>query len=871
MSASSPFGEQQPLVSALLAATAGHRDVVLQAPTGAGKSTLVPLALHTQQRPARILLLEPRRLAARAVAARMASLLNEPVGATVGYRMRLDTRVSAATRIEVVTEGVLTRMLQEDPALEGVAWLIFDEYHERSLPADLGLALALDARVQLGAPYRLLIMSATLEIAAVARLLDAPGVVQVPGRAFEVQVHYLGRGLPALPTPGARVASEAAAEPLERGVARAVQRALQDTTGDVLVFLPGVGEIRRTQALLLERAIDAQILPLYGELPSAAQDAVMSPPSGASRRVVLATNVAETSVTIPRVTAVVDSGLARRSRFDPVSGMSRLTLGRISRAASEQRAGRAGRLAPGICLRLWSEGAQAQLAASTTPEILDADLAPLALELARWGIGDAERLRWLDVPPAAHLAQARELLEQLGALDARQRLTPRGQRMARLPVHPRLARMLLAAGEHGSLPLAASLAALLSERDLLRTRVAAERDVDVRTRLELLSNEANPDVQRVLRTARQLEQLVRAELAAARRDTDNAAAAEAGAGAGGSAGQAATGQWLEEPGALLALAFPDRLGQRREGAEGRYLLANGRGAVLRSHGALARAPFIVAVELDDREREALIDIAAPVSATAIEALLADRISTEELFGWDEGSGALIARRVRRLQALTLEERALPVPDDTRAAQAMLELLQRWGPAALPWSEESRILQARMEFVRGLERADLDSWPASDDASLAATLPIWLAPWLAGVRSRAALARIAFSEALLARLSHPQQRALESLAPRRLVVPSGAHWSIEYRGERAPSLAVPLQEMFGVAETPRIGEGKVPVTLELLSPARRPLQITRDLGGFWRGSYAEVRRQMRGRYPKHDWPEDPLTARPARRRGVPRAR
>jgi len=851
-----------PLVTALLAATAEHRDVVLQAPTGAGKSTLVPLALYARQRQARILLLQPRRLAARAVAARMAALLSEPLGSTVGYRMRLDTRVSAATRIEVVTEGVLTRMLQEDPALEGVGWLIFDEYHERSLSADLGLALALDAREQLGADYRLLIMSATLEIAAVARLLEDPGLVAVPARAFEVQVHYLGRGLPTLPAPGVRTAAQAAAEPLERGVARAVQRALQDTAGDVLVFLPGVAEIRRTQDVLLERAIDAQILPLYGELPPVAQDEVMSPPAGAPRRVVLATNVAETSVTIPRVTAVVDSGLARRSHFDPVSGMSRLTLGRISRAAAEQRAGRAGRLGPGVCLRLWSEGAQAQLAATTTPEILEADLAPLVLELSRWGIDDVQRLRWLDAPPEAHLAQARELLAQLGALDAQGRLTARGQRMARLPVHPRLARMLLAAGDHGVLPLAARLAALLSERDLLRGRHIAERDAEVRTRLDLLSEQASsPAVQRVLRSAHQLEQLVRAEPEAAHRGGEAKAARAAVKSAG---------EMLDEPGALLALAFPDRLGQRRDGADARFRLANGRGAVLRSPGVLAREPFIVAVELDDREREALIDIAAPVSVAAIEALLADRITTEELFGWDEDSGTLVAKRVRRLQALTLEERTLPVPDESRAMQAMLELLLRWGLDALPWSEASRVLQARMEFVRGLDRADLGPWPASDDASLLATLPVWLGPWLAGVRSRAALARIALHEALLARLSHAQQSSLAALAPRTLLAPSGRHWPIEYRGERAPSLAVPLQEMFGMAENPRIGAGKVPVTLELLSPARRPVQITRDLGGFWRGSYAEVRRQMRGRYPKHDWPEDPLTARPARR-GVPRAR
>lgn len=847
---------QQPLVTALLAATAAHRDVVLQAPTGAGKSTLVPLALHAQQPAARILLLEPRRLAARAVAARMASLLNEPVGATVGYRMRLDTRVSADTRIEVVTEGVLTRMLQEDPALEGVGWLIFDEYHERSLSADLGLALALDAREQLGAAYRLLIMSATLEIAAVARLLQAPGLVQVPGRAFDVQVHYLGRGLPALPGPGVPAGSNAAAEPLERSVARAVQRALQETSGDVLVFLPGVAEIRRAETQLLERHLDAQVLMLYGELPPAAQDAVLTARADAGRRVVLATNVAETSVTIPRVTAVVDSGLVRRSRFDPVSGMSRLLLMRISRAASEQRAGRAGRLSPGVCYRLWSEGAHEQLAPMTAPELLEADLTPLALELARWGARDAAQLRWLDAPPAAHLAQARDLLARLGALDEHGRLTAAGARMAQLPVHPRLAGMLMQAVELGALPLAAQLAALLSERDVMRSQPGSVRDADLRTRLALLTADASsPTLQRVRRSAEQLERVTRHAVPASGHGDGSPERAYAHVRAALDAG---------EPGALLALAFPDRIGQRREGSEGRYLLANGRGASFRAGSALSRAAFIVAVELDDREREALIEIAAPLEVAAIEGLFAAQIVSEEAVAWDEASGTLSLRRLRRLGALRLEERTQPIEDEARANEAMLALLQRWGLQALPWNEEARALQARMEFVRTLGRQDLDSWPLSDDAALAASLPEWLTPYLAGARSRAALSRVPLAEALLARLSSAQQRALEALAPRRLEVPSGSQLQIEYRGERSPSLAVPLQEMFGLRENPRVGGGTVPVTLELLSPARRPLQITRDLGGFWHGSYAEVRRQMRGRYPKHDWPEDPMQARPSRR-------
>ncbi|HXL98200.1 MAG TPA: ATP-dependent helicase HrpB, partial [Steroidobacteraceae bacterium] len=513
---------EHPLAVALRAAFGRHRDAVLQAPTGAGKSTLVPLALL--QEPfldrRKILMLEPRRLAARAVAARMASLLGERVGDTVGYRMRLDTRVSRATRIEVVTEGVLTRLLQEDPALEQVACLIFDEYHERSLAADLGLALALDARRELGASFRVLIMSATLDGERVARLLGDAEVVSVPGRAFPVQLRYLGRALPLLPAaPGWSGARSAAAESLERVVASAVRRALGETVGDVLLFLPGTGEIRRVESLLLEAGLpaDVKLLPLYGDMSAAAQDAVLAPAATGSRKLVLATNIAETSLTIPGVTAVVDSGLVRRSQFDPATGMSQLVVSRISRAASEQRAGRAGRVAPGICYRLWSEGAHASLAPATTPEILEADLAPLALELARWGADDVAKLQWLDAPPAATLQQARDLLARLDALNAQGRMTAAGRDMARLPVHPRLAHMLLAARSLDAVELAAQLAALLSERDLLRSAAdRAQHDPDIRSRLELLRGALRGQggdrhlLERVQRGARALEAAVRA-------------------------------------------------------------------------------------------------------------------------------------------------------------------------------------------------------------------------------------------------------------------------------------------------------------------------------------------------------------------------
>jgi ATP-dependent helicase HrpB len=849
-------GREHPLAVALRAAFGRHRDAVLQAPTGAGKSTLVPLALLQEpfvgQR--KILMLEPRRLAARAVAARMASLLGERVGETVGYRMRLDTRVSRATRIEVVTEGVLTRLLQEDPALEQVACLIFDEYHERSLAADLGLALALDARRELGASYRVLVMSATLDGERVATLLGDAEVVSVPGRAFPVELRYLGRALPLLPAaPGSSGARVGAAQSLERAVGSAVHRALEESAGDVLVFLPGAGEIRGVETCLLASGLPAgvKLMPLYGDLSAAAQDAVLAPAATGSRKLVLATNIAETSLTIPGVTAVVDSGLVRRSQFDPATGMSRLALARISRAASEQRAGRAGRVAPGICYRLWGEGAHASLAAATTPEILEADLAPLALELARWGADDAAHLQWLDAPPASSLQQARDLLARLDALNAQGRLTALGRDMSRLPVHPRLAHMLLAARSLDALELAAQLAALLSERDLLRSGAArAQHDPDIRSRLEVLRGELRAEggdrhlLERVQRGTRALESAVRA-LPGARRASGKPAPP------------------LQLAGALLALAYPDRIGQRRGGSEGRYLLANGRGAAFAGTVSLAREEFIVAVELDDREREARIDLAAPLTRALLEQLFEAHIVTEERFGWEMRSGAVLARRVRRLDALVLEDAPQPAADDQRAVAAMLEGVRQCGIEALPWNAETRGLQARLELVRSLQRRDLGAWPASDDVALMASLGQWLAPYLSGITRRDHLTRIALADALRGRLSAAQQRALETLAPRELVVPSGSHIRIDYVDANAPCISVRLQEIFGLMQTPRIADGAIPVTFKLLSPALRPVQITRDLAGFWRSSYIEVRKDMRGRYPKHHWPDNPLEALPTR--------
>ena len=831
---------EQSLTQALRASLATNRDAVLQAPPGAGKSTLVPLALLQEPwlRGRKILLLEPRRVAARAVARRMAWLLNEPLGCTVGYRMRLETRVSRDTRIEVITEGVLARMLHSDPELSSVGCVIFDEFHERTLQADLGLALCLDARSALDADFRVLVMSATLDGARVAALLGNAPVVDVPGREYPVTIHYLGRGAPLLP---------GGPESSERLVAQSVRRALDETSGDLLVFLPGAGEISRLQSQLSDLASGClQILPLFADLSAQQQDAALieSPPG--VRRVVLATNIAETSVTIPGVTVVIDSGIARRSRFDPVTGMSRLEIVRISRAAADQRAGRAGRTAPGQCYRLWSAGSQASLAAYTAPEITEADLAPLALDLALWGSADAARLAWLDAPPAPMLAQARELLQRLDALDARGVITSLGREMAAFPLHPRLAHMVLAARARGVAPLACELAALLSERDLLRGG-GTTRDPDIRTRLDLLRREHGAQtadrsaLQRVQRNAAQFQQL---------------------AGIHPGAAPAETAAQIP-PGVLLALAFPDRIAKRRAEGGGRFLLANGRGAAFPAVSGLGAQELLVVVELDDRAREARIDLAAPLTAVELEELYGAQIDSAETVAWDSRTSAVLAHHTRHFGALLLEDRPLNrIPLDL-AATAMLAGVTQLGIDALPWDSDTRNLQARLEFIRGLERAPHAPWPQSDAAALLGDLAQWLPPWLAGMTRREHLAGLPLAEALLARLTAPQRRALDELAPRDILVPSGSRIRVDYLDDNAPAIAVRLQEVFGLAATPRIGGGAVPITCKLLSPAQRPVQITRDLAGFWKFSYLEVRKEMRGRYPKHHWPEDPLAATPSR--------
>jgi ATP-dependent helicase HrpB len=711
-------------------ALATHTSAVLQAPPGAGKSTVVPLILRNEPwlRGKRLIMLEPRRLAARAVAQRMAQTLGESVGRTVGYRMRLDTKVSAATRIEVVTEGVLTRMLQDDAGLEGVGAIIFDEFHERSLQADLGLALTLDARTNLAPQLRLLVMSATLDGAAVARLLGDAPVITAAGRLYPVATRYAGKGRPLLPATGA-AASRPQDSP-ERLVMQLIQRALREEHGDVLVFLPGAREIRRVQAGLAA-AEGVRVLPLFGDLTAEQQDVALAPVAGA-RKVVLATNIAETSLTIPGVRVVVDSGLVRRARFDPVTGMSRLATERISRASAEQRQGRAGRLEAGVCYRAWSEGAQPSLAAFTTPEILEADLAPLALELASWGTRDARELSWLDEPPPAMLASARDLLIRLGALDASGRISAHGRQIASVAVHPRLAHMLLRARELGELPLAANLAALLSERDLLRGGAGA-RDADVRARLEVMHGEGTAaGVDRgVLQRSRQLARDLARRLEPPAR--------------GGS--RAADARQRGSAGLMLAFAYPDRIGRRREAGDGRFTLANGRGAQFAEPQGLARQELIVAVDLDDSERDARILLAAPLERRELTAHFAERIRRLEIVEWNSREQAVIARQRLMLDAIVLEDKPLvPVPADA-AREAMLAGVAELGIDALPWDRDSRDLQARIEFVRaaiGDTAGAGPAWPAVSDAALTQNLQAWLAAWLEGITRREHLTRLPLS-------------------------------------------------------------------------------------------------------------------------------
>lgn len=811
-----------------------HRGAVLQAPPGAGKSTGVPPALLAMPGLAgKILMLEPRRIAARSVATRMASTLGEPVGRTIGYRTRLDTQVGAATRVEVVTEGILTRMLQRDVALEGVAVVIFDEFHERSLQADLGLALCLDTQRNLREDLKLLVMSATLDGAAVSSLLEDAPIVTSAGQSFPVETVYRN-----MHTGGRKLWNDG---DLALDVAQAVLRSLQSDEGDLLVFLPGQGEIRRVQALLAEASLPGhtRVLPLYGELRAEEQDRAIAPSISGTRKVVLATNIAETSLTIEGVRIVVDSGWERRARFDPASGMSALEMLRISRASADQRRGRAGRTQPGLCYRLWKESEQEHMAAHTPAEILEADLAPLALELASWGSHDPVALRWLDAPPAATYAQARDLLRSLGALDRNGAITAHGRGMAMLGTHPRLAHLLLRARQLQLSPLGAELAALLGERDVLRTR-GPQRDVDVRTRIEALHEAASAEVDQAAR------QRVQRSAALFLRQM------------GSSADVAHTGPAGDDDvGRLLACAYPDRIAQAR-GEGGRYLLSNGRGAVLHGPQTLSRAPYLVIAQLDAGEREGRIQLAAPISLQALEAEFAGEVQERTRIEWHAREAAVVAQRERTLGALLLAAQRLERPDPAAVLGALLQGIRELGLEALPWSEAAMNLRLRLQFAERHDRHAPQPWPQMDDAHLLATLEDWLAPWLQDITRRAQFAQLDLHQALLALLDWNQQQRLNDIAPTHLGVPSGSNIPIDYSGP-TPTLSVRLQEVFGMTVTPRVGGGQVPVLMELLSPARRPVQVTQDLASFWARGYHDVKKDLKGRYPKHHWPDDPLQA------------
>lgn len=809
----------------------GSGSAVLQAPPGAGKTTIVPLALL--ERPwlsgRKILLLEPRRLAARAAARRMAELLGEPLGGTVGYRIRRESVVGPATRIEVVTEGILTRMLQDDPALEAAGLVVFDEFHERSVHADLGLALSIQSRALLRPDLRILIMSATLDGAPVARLLGGAPIVTSEGQSFPVQTRYVPR------RPDTRVESAAAA---------AVRQALAEEQGDVLVFLPGQGEISRTAELLGPGSGNWRVHPLYGNLSQAEQDAAIRPAPAGRRKVVLATSIAETSLTIDGVRVVIDCGLARVPRFSPASGMTRLVTVRVSRASADQRRGRAGRTGPGICYRLWAAQEEHQLLPRNTPEILETALTSLALDLAVRGVG-ANELAWLDPPPAAALAEAEVLLRQLGALDEAGRVTAHGRRMATLGTDPRIAHLLLRGAESSSLEPATGIAALLEERDPLR-RAAGPRDADIQLRLDLLQQDATPSMyhgldvdpgalRRIRDSAREWRQTLRARAGPPSRRT------------------------AEPAGVLLAFAYPDRIGQRRPGQAGRFVLRNGQGVSLESPG-LAGAEFIVAAELDGDRRESRVWLAAALTREEIEHHFGEQVTQEAVVAWDERTEAVIAVSRERLGALILSEKPLRDPDPGLIRGELLRWIRRAGLGVLPWSDQSTGIRDRLGF---LHRVLGPPWPDVSDAVLLDTLEQWLGPQLGGLRCRSDLARLDPGQALLGRIGWEERRAFDELAPPHIVVPSGSRIRVDYP-QSAPVLAVRLQEVFGWKDTPRVAGGRVPVTLHLLSPARRPVQVTQDLAGFWRTSYFEVRKEMKGRYPKHYWPEDPLVAEPTRR-------
>jgi ATP-dependent helicase HrpB len=801
----------------LSAALGAGNAAVLVAPPGAGKTTRVPLALLDAPwlGTKKIIMLEPRRIAARASAERMAKTLGERAGDTVGYRVRFGSKISRNTCIEVVTEGIFARQILDDPELAGVGAVLFDEFHERSLDADLGLALARDAQTGLREDLRILVMSATIDGARIAKLLGDAPVVSSEGRAFPVQTRYLGRK---------------ADMQLERQMADAIAAALRADAGSVLAFLPGAAEIRRTQTFLAERVQDAsiEIVPLFGALDGAVQDRAIQPAPKGSRKVVLATSIAETSLTIEGVRIVVDSGVARVPRYEPDIGLTRLETVRASRAAVDQRRGRAGRTEPGICYRLWDEPQTASLPAYTQPEILSADLSTLVLDLAQWGVSDPAQLTFLDPPPAPALKEARALLRELGALDGDGRITTEGQALRAMALPPRLARMIVDSARLGFGDDAADIAAILTERGL------GGDHVDLEHRLDQFRRDRSQRAQ----SARQL--------------------ADRWAGQVASSSPQKVGEPLTT-GVMLAFAFPDRVAKNR--GNGSFVLANGRGASIERSAALARAPFIAVAELTGTAANGRILLAAPIDQAEIEARFADQIAHADEISFDRASMALRGRRRRALQAITLSEAPLTVKPSETTARIFADGLVSAGLDRLPWSKSLQQWRGRIMFLRASEG---DAWPDLSDTALADNRDAWLMPALFDKTALKDLSPGDLSDALMNLLPWELRARLDKEAPTHFEAPTGTQLAIDYEAEQGPTIAVRLQELFGLGSHPAVARGKVPLVLELLSPAQRPVQVTRDLPGFWRGSYQDVRSDLRGRYPRHPWPEDPATALPTRR-------
>jgi ATP-dependent helicase HrpB len=809
-----------------------HSVVLLTAEPGAGKTTQVPLVLQNEiwLGAKKIIMLEPRRLAARAAAHRMATLLRESVGETVGYRTRLDTKIGPTTKIEVVTEGILTRILQHDPSLKEYGLVIFDEFHERSLQADLGLVLALQTQLLFRKDLRLLIMSATLNTRTLPQQLKQAPMLTCKGKLFPVETRYLG---------------SFENRELAQQVAKTIQRLLKTETGNMLVFLPGAGEIRQVAQQLSDLSLPQQTLitSLYGNLSPQAQDQAILPPPTGWRKVVLSTNIAETSLTIEGIRIVLDIGLMRLPRFDPCSGMSRLTTITISQASAEQRRGRAGRLEPGLCIRCWPETAQRTLAPRTPPEILDTDLTSLALELEVWGIQDTAELSWLDPPPTGALAQARQLLRSLGALDTEGHVTEHGRKMADVPLHPRLAHMVLKGIRSHLGTLACDLAAILSERDLLKGS-GGQNQADIRSKMEeyyrqIHGGAGSGVIQRIFQTSQRWQKML-------------AIAAQPG------------NQKLKIDliGLLLAQAYPDRIAQRQANESRRYKLANGRLAQFRHPDPLEHQEYLVIADLDGAQPLSHIYMATPIHREDLFKEFVDLLQTKECVEWNEATQSVVANREQRLGQLILEKSRLPKPNSELMVAALLKGIRTNGLSCLPWTKAHHNWQARVQFLRQVMGSETD-WPDVSNDTLLKTLETWLAPYLTEIYSLAQLKRLDLTCPLQALLSPEQRRTIDTLAPTHLTVPSGSRITLDYESGEIPILAVRLQELFGMTETPFVAYGKVPVLIHLLSPARRAVQATQDLKSFWQTGYLEVKKELKGRYPKHFWPDDPLQATPTR--------